>query len=291
MSFILLLRQSWAFCSSYLTVVSISSIWVSISSISISKSIVSISSIKKSRIGFSLPLHKRVSDKGAGSDSEGASIGVLLHVESRGRDKSGNFMDSSHEVTIVSSLSLVSSNSNRDWEVGGSDFSLELKGLDSIGERKMGSIGVSYDTSIGETTVHNSSGSIWVSIDTSIAMEASIASIEEGGVSLRGSMGSNCQQYTGKYLHCSSVAWLLLTPPSSMLAMLASMAMLVSMDTHMLLPLLSLLLLWYLVTLSQLLLEDTKLLLDPTETLLDPSMRFPDLSLPLLFRSKSQAEM
>merc|ERR1719244_560272 len=78
-------------------------------------------------------------------------------------------------------------------------------------------------------------------------MEASIASIEEGGVGLRGSMGSNCQQYTGKYLHCSSVAWLLLTlrltPPSSMLAMLAmlaSMAMLVSMDTHMLPPLLSL---------------------------------------------------
>merc|ERR1719221_1585926 len=289
MSFILLLRQSWAFCSSYLTVVSISSIWVSISSISKSMVSISVSSIKKSGIGISLPLHKRVGDKGAGSDSEGSSIGVLLHVESRGRDKSGNFMDSSHELTIVSSLSLVSSNSNRDWEVGGSDFSLELKGLDSIGERKMGSIGVSYDTSIWETTVHksrvslsgslanvgnnwgvdkstsssakahisarllllnskgrdesgnlmdgsskvsvgssnsfvssnsnwdrvtsyhrssrdNSGGSIWVSIDTSIAMEASIASIEEGGVSLRGSMGSNCQQYTGKYLHCSSVA-------------------------------------------------------------------------------------
>merc|ERR550534_3411442 len=194
-------------------------------------------------------------------------------------------MDSSHEVTIVSSLSLVSSNSNGDWEVGGSDFSLQLKGLDSICERKMGSIGVSIDTSMskGETTVHksrvslssslanvgnnrgvdkstssgakanisarllllnskgrdesgnlmdgsskvsvgssnsfvssdsnwdrvtsyhrssrdDSSGSIWVSIDTSmetsIAVETSIASIEEGGVSLRGSMGSNCQQYT-----------------------------------------------------------------------------------------------
>merc|ERR1719209_2185885 len=146
------------------SIVSISSIWVSmvssisksIVSISISKSVMSVSSIKKCRIGFSLPLHKRVSDKGTGSDSEGSSIGVLLHVESRGRDKSGNFMDSSHELTIVSSLSLVSSNSNRDWEVGGSDFSLELKGLDSIGERKMGSIGVSYDTSIGETTVHKS---------------------------------------------------------------------------------------------------------------------------------------
>merc|ERR1719400_2293011 len=175
MSFILLLRQSWAFCSSYLTVVSISSIWVSMVSsisksmvsISISKSIVSISSIKKSRIGFSLPLHKRVSDKGAGSDSEGSSIGVLLHVESRGRDKSGNFMDSSHEVTIVSSLSLVSSNSNGDWEVGGSDFSLQLKGLDSIGERKMGSIGASIDTSMskGETTVHESR----VSLSSSLA--------------------------------------------------------------------------------------------------------------------------
>merc|ERR1719260_724550 len=131
------------------------SISKSMVSISISKS-VAVSSIKKSGIGISLPLHKRVGDKGAGSDSEGSSIGVLLYVESRGRDKSGNFMDSSHELTIVSSLSLVSSNSNRDWEVGGSDFSLELKGLDSIGERKIGSIGVSYDTSIGETTVHKS---------------------------------------------------------------------------------------------------------------------------------------
>merc|ERR1719233_2449891 len=67
--------------------------------------------------------------------------------------------------------------------------------------------------------------------------------------------------------------------------------MLVSMDTHMLPLLLSLLLLRQLVTLSQLLSEDTKLLLDPTETSLDPSMRFPDSSLPLLFRNKSQAEM
>merc|ERR1719474_2349283 len=61
-------------------------------------------------------------------------------------------------------------------------------------------------TSYHRSSRDNSGGSIWVSIDTSIAMEASIASIEEGGVSLRGSMGSNCQQYTGKYLHCSSVA-------------------------------------------------------------------------------------
>merc|ERR1712066_1226352 len=37
---------------------------------------------------------------------------------------------------------------------------------------------------------------------------------------------------------------------------------------------------------SPLLLEDTRLLLDPMETLLDLSMRFPDLSLPLLFTSK-----
>jgi len=258
----------------------------------ISKSI-SVSSIQKSRVSFSLPLDKRVSDEGAGSDSQSSSIRVLLHVKSRGRDESGNLMDSSHEVTIVSSLGLVSSNSNGDWEVGGGDFSLELKGLDSIGERDMGSIGVAIDTSIGETTIHksrvsfslslaivgnnrgvdkstgssaqahisarlllldsegrdeagnlmdgsskvsvgssnsfvsshsnwdrvtsyhrgswdNSSMGIGVSIDTS--MEPSIASIEEGGVSLRGSLGSNCQQYTGEYLHCSSVAWLLLTP-------------------------------------------------------------------------------
>merc|ERR1719184_356894 len=186
MSFILLLRQSWAFCTSYLTVVSKSSIWVSM--ISISKSVSSVSSIKKCGIGFSLPLHKRVSDKGAGSDSEGSSIGVLLHVESRGRDKSGNFMDSSHELTIVSSLSLVSSNSNRDWEVGGSDFSLELKGLDSIGERKMGSIGVSKDTSIGETTVHKSrvslSGSL-ANVGNNGGVDKSTSSGAKGHISAR----------------------------------------------------------------------------------------------------------
>merc|ERR1739845_185688 len=92
----------------------VSSISKSIVSISISKSVMSVTSIKKCGIGFSLPLHKRVSDKGTGSDSEGSSIGVLLYVESRGRDKSGNFMDSSHKLTIVSSNSFVSSNSNWD---------------------------------------------------------------------------------------------------------------------------------------------------------------------------------
>merc|ERR1719320_1515146 len=122
---------------------------------SISKSI-SISSIQKSRVSFSLPLDKRVGDEGAGSDSEGSSVGVLLHVKSRGRDKSGNLMDSSHELTIVSSLGLVSSNSNGDWKVGGGDFSLELKGL--------GSIGVAIDTSIGETTIHKSRVSFSLSL-------------------------------------------------------------------------------------------------------------------------------
>merc|ERR1712178_648326 len=104
--------------------------------VSISKSI---SSIKKSRAGLSFPLDKGVGDNSAGSDSEGSSIGVLLDIESRGRDESGNLMDSSLELTVISSLSFVSSNSNRDWEVCGSHFSLELKGLDSVGDRDMGS--------------------------------------------------------------------------------------------------------------------------------------------------------
>merc|ERR1712198_445279 len=46
-----------------------------------------------------------------------------------------------------------------------------------------------------------------------------------------------------------------------------------------------------LVTVFQLLLEDTRLWLDPMETLLDPSMRFPDSSLPSPSRNRRAPEM
>jgi len=291
----------------YLTIVSIAIVGVSICgiaksmvaiAISISESVVSISSVQESwvSLSLSLPLDKGVGDDGASSNSKGSSVRVLLLVKSRGREKSGNLMNSSNKISVVSSLGLVSSNSNGDWEVGGGHLSLELKRLDSIGEGR-GGIGVSKDTStidsgIGKTSIHkgrvslslpltevvvdnwgvgegtssgaqahvsarlllldsegrdksgnlmdrssevsigssnslvssnsnrdrvtgnhgssrdDSSMGVWESIDTSSVW---VSSVQEGRVSLRGSMGSNCQQYTGKNLHCSSVAWLLLT--------------------------------------------------------------------------------
>jgi len=66
-------------------------------------------------------------------------------------------MDSSDKVSIVSGLSLVSSNGNWDWEVGGGDVSLELERLDSISEG-MGGIWVSIGTSISQTTIDTGIG-------------------------------------------------------------------------------------------------------------------------------------
>merc|ERR1719209_2086051 len=124
-------------------------------------------SIHKSRVSLSLPLAVVANNWGVGKGtSSGAQAHVsarLLLLDSEGRDKSGNLMDRSSEVSIGSSNSLVSSNSN--------------------GDRVTGHHGSSGD---------NSGMGVWVS------------SVQEGRVSLRGSMGSNCQQYTGKNLHCSS---------------------------------------------------------------------------------------
>merc|ERR1719357_1613525 len=134
--------------------------------------------VHKSRVSLSSSLanvgNNRGVDKSTSSGAKAHISARLLLLNSKGRDKSGNLMDGSSKVSVVSC--------NSNWD---------------------------RVTSYHRSSRDNSGGSIWVSIDTSIAMEASIASIasiEEGGVSLRGSMGSNCQQYTGKYLHCSSVS-------------------------------------------------------------------------------------
>jgi len=66
-------------------------------------------------------------------------------------------MDSSDKVSIVSGLSLVSSDGNWDWEVGGGDVSLELERLDSISEG-MGGIWVSIGTGISQTTIDTGIG-------------------------------------------------------------------------------------------------------------------------------------
>merc|ERR1719435_545307 len=168
MSFTLLLRQSWQVHCLYLTIVSIAIVGVSISgiaksmvAIAISESVVSIGSVQESWVSISLPLDKGVGDDGASSNSKGSSVRVLLLVKSRGREKSGNLMNSSNKISVVASLGLVSSNSNGDWEVGGGHLSPELKRLDSIGQSR-GGIGVSIDTStidsgIGKTSIHKSS--------------------------------------------------------------------------------------------------------------------------------------
>merc|ERR1712002_858007 len=245
---------------------------------------ISISSVQKSWVSLGIPLGKRVSNDSAGSDGKGCS-GIFLCVKSCSGNKSRNLMDSSLKISIVSSDSLVSTDSNWDGEVGGSYFSLELKGLDSIGESWGNSSSIwisSINSSIGETSISsiqeswvslslslaiivksrynstsaraeahistgllfgngkgrdkagnlmnrsskvsigasnslissnsnwyrvtgdNSRSCIWITIDTSVW----VASIQQGGVCLggRGSLAGNCQQYTGKDLHCSSVA-------------------------------------------------------------------------------------
>merc|ERR1711892_1543693 len=82
-------------------------------------------------------------------------------------------MDSSNKVSIVSGLSLVTSDGNWDWEVGGGDGSLELERLDSVSEG-MGGIWVpigtgisqtTIDTGIGKATVHESRVSLSLPLD------------------------------------------------------------------------------------------------------------------------------
>merc|ERR1719264_2359008 len=66
--------------------------------------------VNKGGVSLSLPLAQAVLDHGAGADSEGAAIGVLLGVQGGGAEKSGDLMYSSLELTIISSNSLVTSN-------------------------------------------------------------------------------------------------------------------------------------------------------------------------------------
>ena len=53
--------------------------------------------VDKGGVSLGLPLAQAVLDHGAGADSEGATIGVLLGVQGGGGEKSGDLMDSSLE--------------------------------------------------------------------------------------------------------------------------------------------------------------------------------------------------
>merc|ERR1719414_1355050 len=67
---------------------------------------------------------------GGGSNSQSSSVGVLLLVQSGGTEEGGNLVDSSHEVTVVSSLGLVTSDSDWDSLAGGHNLVVDSQGLD-----------------------------------------------------------------------------------------------------------------------------------------------------------------
>ena len=51
--------------------------------------------VDKGGVSLGLPLAQTVLDQGAGADSQGATIGVLLGVQSRGAKECGDLVDSS----------------------------------------------------------------------------------------------------------------------------------------------------------------------------------------------------
>merc|ERR1712061_825687 len=75
-------------------------------------------------IGLGLPLAQSVSEDGASTNSQSSAVAVLLLEESWGREEAGDIVDSSLQVSIVSSLGLVPSDRDGDGEIGGSDLSL-----------------------------------------------------------------------------------------------------------------------------------------------------------------------
>merc|ERR1719347_2180298 len=133
--------------------------------------VVSNGRVEDGRISFGLPLAKDVvsrdnmgvvasnlsSHEGAGSNSQGSLAGFIgLGVKGRGSEEGRHFVNSSLELTIVSSNSLIASNSNRNSSVGGSDLGFYLR--DSIGDSRgnssigvaNSSIGIASKTSIGK---------------------------------------------------------------------------------------------------------------------------------------------
>merc|ERR1712098_862028 len=132
------------------------------------------------------------------STSQGPLAGLIgLGVKGWGSEEGRNFMNSSLEFTIVTSNSLVASNSNRNGSVGGSDLGFYLgDGIgDSRGNSSIGiadsSIGVASKTSIGK---NNS----WLSLSLSLSLSNKVISGDNMGVvasnlGTEESAGSNSQ--------------------------------------------------------------------------------------------------
>merc|ERR1712137_831818 len=86
--------------------------------------------VDKGGVSLGLPLAQTVLDQGAGADSQGATIGVLLGVQSRGAKECGDLVDSSLEITVISSNSLVSSDGNGNSGTSGDNLGLKGQRLD-----------------------------------------------------------------------------------------------------------------------------------------------------------------
>jgi len=98
-----------------------------------------------------------VGDHSTGANSQRSLAGLIdLGVESRGAEESRNLMDSSLQLSIVSSNRLVASNSNRDWEVGGNNIGLNSRGDGLVGHL-LGGWDHSRDMGIGEASIRETS--------------------------------------------------------------------------------------------------------------------------------------
>jgi len=168
---------------------------------------VSKSSIGKnnSRISLSLPLANEMisrdnmsvvasnlgSEESTGSYSKGSLAGLIgLGVESRGSKDGRHLMDSSGKVTIVSSHSLVASNSYRDSSIGWDHLCLHL--WDSIGNSWGNcSIGVSKSSigkNNGRVSLSLSLANDVISRDNMCVITSNLGSEESTGSNSQGSL-------------------------------------------------------------------------------------------------------
>merc|ERR1719228_1958751 len=98
-----------------------------------------------------------VGDHSTGANSQRPLAGLIdLAVEGRGTKKSRDLMDSTLQLSIVSSNRLVASNSNRDWEVGGNNIGLNGGGDGLVGHL-LGGWDHSRDMGIGEASIRETS--------------------------------------------------------------------------------------------------------------------------------------
>merc|ERR1712106_671654 len=107
------------------------------------------------------------SEEGTGANSQRALTGIIdLSVEGRGSKEGWDLMDSSLEFTIVSSNSLVASNSNRDGSICSCDLSFNFG--DSVGQSR-GSIWETsiWKTSIRKTSIGETTGRVCLSLSLS----------------------------------------------------------------------------------------------------------------------------